>query len=86
MARGGRSPLCGLEIGIPKAPPPAQADTPDLPPTIGLTLSGPRVRQNYQGQGWGNQTELDHSPTLALPAHDPAEGSTLLPTSREGAR
>lgn len=69
-------PLCGLETGISKAPPLAQANTPDLPapstpppaPSLSHALSRPRVRQNSQGQGGVNQTELDSSLTPVPPA------------------
>lgn len=63
MVRGDILPLRGLETGISKAPPLAQANTPDL--SLSLSPTGSKVRQSSQGRGGVNQIELDGHPTLA---------------------
>lgn len=70
--------LCGLETGFPKTPPLAQANTPDL------SLAGPRVRQSSQEQGGVNQTELECSPTPALPSYPakPMNPGRVRPSSQ----
>lgn len=70
MVRGGILPLCGLETGISKAPPLAQANTPGLFLSRALSLSHWAQSEAEQpGTRWGEPDRAGQPSTLALPGH-----------------